>query len=90
MDSLEAITVGRETVLLFNGEFDKYIVGELNGRGKIDIQDVQVLYTYLTTGSTAESPLTWADFQIAADMNGDGAIDVYDLQALYEIVCGIG
>ena len=88
--SLEALPVGRETVLLFNGEFDKYIVGELNGRGKIDIQDVQVLYAYLTTGSTAESPLTWADFQIAADMNGDGAIDVYDLQALYEIVCGIG
>ena len=65
--------------------------GDLNGDDKLDITDVQLLYTYLTTGSTAESPLSPEEFSKAANVNGDkdGVIDVYDLQLLYEMVNGL-
>lgn len=65
--------------------------GNLNNDGDVDITDVQLLYTYLTTGSTAESPLSPEEFRKAANVNGDkdGVIDVYDLQLLYEMVNGL-
>ena len=65
--------------------------GQLNGDSRIDIQDVQLLYTYLLTGSVPAggTVLPDGDFQLAADVNADGYVDVYDLQTLYEIACGI-
>lgn len=64
--------------------------GDLNGGG-IAIQDVQLLYDYLVTGTTPTggSILADGDFQLAADINNDTYIDVYDLQMLYEIVRGL-
>lgn len=60
--------------------------GDLNGDDKLDITDVQLLYTFLLTG---EMP-TGASMQ-EANVNGDrdGVIDVYDLQLLYEMVNGL-
>ena len=60
--------------------------GDLNGDDKLDITDVQLLYTFLLTGETP----TGASMQ-EANVNGDkdGVIDVYDLQLLYEMVNGL-
>lgn len=60
--------------------------GNLNGDDKLDITDVQLLYTFLLTGETP----TGASMQ-EANVNGDkdGVIDVYDLQLLYEMVNGL-
>lgn len=59
--------------------------GDLNGGG-VSVTDVQLLYTYLTTGSTGTSTLSENNFRVAADVNGDNSVDVYDLQWLYEYV----
>lgn len=59
--------------------------GDLNGGG-VGVTDVQMLYTYLTTGSTGTSALSPNDFFAAADVNNDNIVDVYDLQWLYEFV----
>lgn len=85
--SLEAL--GNEVLLTFAGDFDPPARGNVNGDNKISISDVQLLYTYLTTG-VYEGDMIAYYFRSAADINGDEHIDVYDLQALYEIVCGIG
>lgn len=85
--SLEAL--GNEVLLTFAGDFDPPARGNVNGDNKISISDVQLLYTYLTTG-VYEGDMIAYYFRSAADINGDELIDVYDLQALYEIVCGIG
>lgn len=84
--SLEAL--GNEVLLTFAGDFDPPARGNVNGDNKISISDVQLLYTYLTTG-VYEGDMIAYYFRSAADINGDEHIDVYDLQALYEIVCGI-
>lgn len=84
--SLEAL--GNEVLLTFAGVFDPPARGNVNGDNKISISDVQLLYTYLTTG-VYEGDMIAYYFRSAADINGDEHIDVYDLQALYEIVCGI-
>ena len=85
--SLEAL--GNEVLLTFAGDFDPPARGNVNGDNKISISDVQLLYTYLTTG-VYEGDMIAYYFRSAADINGDEHIDVYDLQALYEVVCGIG
>lgn len=59
--------------------------GDLNGGG-VSVTDVQLLYTYLTTGSTGASTLSENDFFATANVNGDNSVDVYDLQWLYEYV----
>lgn len=59
--------------------------GDLNGGG-VSVTDVQLLYTYLTTGSTGASTLSENDFFATANVNGDKSVDVYDLQWLYEFV----
>ncbi len=66
-------------------------VGQLNTDGSITVQDMQLLYTFLTTGDVPVGQNVLADgvFQQAADVNRDGQVDVYDLQMLYEIVCQI-
>lgn len=83
--SLEAL--GNEVLLTFAGDFDPPARGNVNGDNKISISDVQLLYTYLTTG-VYEGDMIAYYFRNAADMNGDGEIDVYDLQYLYETVSG--
>lgn len=60
--------------------------GDLNGQNELDITDIQLLYTYLTTGSTGETTLSENDFRLIADVNHDSSVDVYDLQWLYETV----
>lgn len=60
--------------------------GDLNGQNELDITDIQLLYTYLTTGSTGETTLSENDFRLIADVNHDSSVDVYDLQWLYEFV----
>lgn len=62
-------------------------LGDLNGGG-VTVTDVQLLYTYLTTGSTGETTLSENDFRLIADVNQDSSVDVYDLQWLYETVSG--
>lgn len=65
--------------------------GDLNGSGgAADINDVQCLYGYLTSGVIqGKYADNTAAFKEVADLNEDGTVDVYDLQSLYEQVAGI-
>ena len=64
--------------------------GDVNGsRGGPDVNDVQCLYTYLTSGDILGAYKNNQDLFIdIADVNHDGTVDVYDLQWLYEEVSG--
>lgn len=74
-----------------DGPSDEIEAGDLNGSGGVaDINDVQCLYTYLTSGEIVgtfkEAPIL---FEALADVNNDKNVDVYDLQYLYEQVAGL-
>lgn len=74
-----------------DGPSDEIEAGDLNGSGGVaDINDVQCLYTYLTSGEILgefkEEPTL---FKELADVNNDKNVDVYDLQYLYEQVAGL-
>lgn len=62
-------------------------MGDLNGNGLRGVEDMQSLYTFLSTGSTTESAFADRDdFLAMADINGDGSVNILDYQYLYETV----
>lgn len=58
--------------------------GDLNDDGSRNVLDIQVFYSYLTSGA---APIGFSLSR--CDLNSDGKRDVYDLQLLYEVVSGI-
>ena len=65
--------------------------GDINGdstlsASHVDIQDMQCLYTLLSTGSYV-GQIADEEYQKAvADVNGDGTIDILDYQKLYALI----
>ena len=59
-------------------------VGDLNGDGEVNTQDMQALYENLSTGSTTEKLPDKDDFRLLADYNGDGDVNILDYQKLYQ------
>ena len=59
-------------------------VGDLNGDGEVNTQDMQALYENLSTGSTTEKLPDEDDFRLLADYNGDGDVNILDYQKLYQ------
>ena len=57
----------------------KYLKGDVNGDGKINIKDWNILYAYINETITLSSE----ELQ-RADVNEDGKINVKDLNRLYE------
>lgn len=53
--------------------------GDLNGDNKIDISDVQILFS-----ATSKRRELTDEQRIAADVNGDGKIDITDVQRLFQ------
>ncbi len=51
------------------------LVGDVNGNGKIDINDVQAIYDAYNTNST----------DLKYDINGNGKVDINDVQAIYDL-----
>ena len=89
-ENVKANTATGNTPLL-NARIHFVQDGDINGSfGAPDVNDVQCLYTYLTSGSIQGAYKNNAEmFTSLADVNMDGTVDVYDLQLLYETVSGI-
>lgn len=61
--------------------------GDVNGDGKLDITDLQNLFSYLSTGAVEGMYQEDISAYLAlADVNGDGAVDILDYQALYTAI----
>ena len=89
-ENVKANTATGNTPLL-NARIHFVQDGDINGSfGAPDVNDVQCLYTYLTSGSIQGAYKNNAEmFTSLADVNMDSTVDVYDLQLLYETVSGI-
>lgn len=65
-------------------------VGDLTGgeQGKRNVEDMQCLFAYLSTGAVENPALAVYPriFAALADVNGDDAVNILDYQALYQIV----
>ena len=55
-------------------EIDIFLYGDVNGDGKVDIDDLTRLRRYIAESSTVIFP--------GADVNGDGTVDIDDLTRL--------
>lgn len=60
-----------------------YLIGDVNGDGVINGQDLQRLYEHIK----GENPLSVEALPLG-DVNGDGAVNGQDLQRLYEHIKG--
>ena len=60
-----------------------YLIGDVNGDGAINGQDLQRLYEHIK----GENPLSVEALPLG-DVNGDGAVNGQDLQRLYEHIKG--
>lgn len=88
--SVPLITVDNQSTMLYK-EADQwmnfyfaapdYLLGDVNGDGAVDINDVTTLIDYLL-GSDADVN------ELAADMNADGAVDINDVTALIDYLLG--
>lgn len=56
-----------------------YLMGDVNGDGKVDVADVSGLINHILGKSTVAYPE-------AADLNGDGKVDVSDVSALIRLI----
>ena len=57
---------------------DKYIIGDINGDGKINIKDWNMLYRYIN------ETIEFDENQLErADINGDGKVNIKDWNRLY-------
>lgn len=74
------ITVGDSDV---TEDVTIYLIGDVNGDGAINGQDLQRLYEHIK----GENPLSVEALPLG-DVNGDGAVNGQDLQRLYEHIKG--
>lgn len=74
------ITVGDSNV---TENVTMYLIGDVNGDGVINGQDLQRLYEHIK----GENPLSVEALPLG-DVNGDGAVNGQDLQRLYEHIKG--
>ena len=74
------ITVGDSNV---TEDVTIYLIGDVNGDGAINGQDLQRLYEHIK----GENPLSVEALPLG-DVNGDGAVNGQDLQRLYEHIKG--
>lgn len=56
--------------------------GDVNGDGKVDVNDMTALVQYLLTGDSTGINLD------NADVNGDGKVDINDINSLYNLLDG--
>lgn len=68
-------------VSIYRGEEDR---GDVNGDRKLDILDMDCLFTYLSQGRNGGWMETTEDLLRASDVNGDTRVDILDYQALYQ------
>lgn len=65
-------------------------VGNVDGSGSVNIQDMQALYSYLSQGTIpplfGETVGGEDCFRQVADVNGSGSIDILDYQYLYQLI----
>ena len=67
--------------LYYNGEPGPgFITGDVNGDGKVDVEDVNAVINIILEQKTAE------DFNGEPDINGDGKVDVEDVNAIINII----
>lgn len=74
------ITIGDSNV---TEDVTVYLIGDVNGDGVINGQDLQRLYEHIK----GENPLSVEALPLG-DVNGDGAVNGQDLQRLYEHIKG--
>lgn len=74
----EEITVGSAAVAK---DVTIYLIGDVNGDGKIDANDMQRIYAHIS-GENKFSNLA------QGDVNGDGKVDANDMQRIYAHISG--
>ena len=57
-----------------------YLIGDVNGDGKIDANDMQRIYAHIS----GENPISIS----RGDVNGDGKVDANDMQRIYAHISG--
>ena len=72
------ITVGDSNV---TADVTMYLIGDVNGDGKIDANDMQRIYAHIS-GENKFSNLA------QGDVNGDGKVDANDMQRIYAHISG--
>lgn len=72
------ITVGESNV---TEDVTVYLIGDVNGDGKIDANDMQRIYAHIS-GENKFSNLA------QGDVNGDGKVDANDMQRIYAHISG--
>ena len=86
--TMNSATAGQEVYLSFNGlesifarvDASPTIVGDVNGDGKVDVEDVNAVINIILELKTA------ADYQGVPDLNNDGKVDVEDVNAIINII----
>ena len=71
------ITVGGSNV---TEDVTIYLIGDVNGDGKIDATDMQRIYAHIS----GENPISIS----RGDVNGDGKVDATDMQRIYAHISG--
>lgn len=71
------ITVGDSNV---TEDVTVYLIGDVNGDGKIDATDMQRIYAHIS----GENPISIS----RGDVNGDGKVDATDMQRIYAHISG--
>lgn len=61
------------------GEKPDGVPGDVNGDGKVDVEDINIAIDIILENTTADS-------YPAADINGDGKVDVEDINAIIDII----
>lgn len=64
-------------------ETSDYVVGDINGDGRVDVTDVNLAVNYIL----GKQQFTPEQFK-RGDVNGDGVIDVTDVNAIVNIILG--
>lgn len=72
------ITIGENT------EYSLVITGDLNGDGKLTMQDISLMQSHMVKLKTLDEP-----FQKAADMNQDGKLSISDLSKICRVKVGL-
>ena len=66
------------SIVLTQFQNNRFLLGDLNGDGVVDLLDVQPFVDLITSGV----------YQIVADINSDGSVDLLDIQPFVELLVG--